>query len=250
MYENTVHPYVGFFILDEPILMINDLNLIEHILIKDFTNFKDRVPVVDPNIDSLGNKMLFFQKSHFWYTGRKRLSRSFTLAKMRSKFERMKNCAESMKNWIRKSLNSQKNTLEIKELFAKFTVDILSTSFYSIETNSFEKEDSPFIELTRRTANWQNLWQALQVIYLYLSPHFTRILKLKIMNEANSEFFRNIAWNLINSREKQDIKRNDLVDILLEIKKRENIRNKYSEGMYCSLKQYFTHLISLKRGYS
>ncbi|KAL3283380.1 hypothetical protein HHI36_006527 [Cryptolaemus montrouzieri] len=229
MYENTVHPYIGFFILDEPILMINDLNLIEHIFIKDFTNFKDRVPVIDPNIDSLGNKMLFFQKSQSWFTGRKRLSPSFTLAKMRSKFERMKSCTKSMENWMRKSSKSHENIFEVKTLFAKFTVDVLSTSFYSIETNSFEQEDSPFVELTRSIANWQNIWHAIQVTYLFLAPHFTRILKLKIINEANTVFFRNLAWDLMNEREKLNIKMNDLVDTLLDTKKNENIQNKYSE---------------------
>ncbi|KAL3283383.1 hypothetical protein HHI36_006530 [Cryptolaemus montrouzieri] len=227
IYKGTLEPYLGFFILDEPILLINDLDLIESILVKDFNQFRDRTTPKNEEFDPIGFKMSFFEKSPMWITARRRLLPLFTSSKMKSNFEQMKNSAKRMELAIRKSMETR-GDIEIKEMLNKVTVDILVNSFYSIETHSFEEKGSPFIGITKILFNWKAIWHALQITYLFIAPQFKRLLRYKVLDQEVTEFFKKLTWDLLINREEENVKRGDLIDILVDIKKSQNVTDEYS----------------------
>ena len=81
-------PYIGFYALDMPYLMIRDPELIKSVLIKDFNNFPDRINKCHRS-DVVGNMNLFLVKSPEWRYIRQKLSPVFTTGRLKKMFELM-----------------------------------------------------------------------------------------------------------------------------------------------------------------
>jgi len=69
--------FLGFYQMMEPVLLIRDPELINTILVKDFSYFTDHGFVMDPSTTVLGNS-LFFSNGQRWRTMRQKLSPGFT----------------------------------------------------------------------------------------------------------------------------------------------------------------------------
>ena len=80
--------FVGYFVLDQPQLMIRDPEMIKHVLVKDFNVFHDRL-VSASDDDIIGNENLFLVKEPKWRPLRQAMSKFFTSGKMRRIYDRM-----------------------------------------------------------------------------------------------------------------------------------------------------------------
>lgn len=52
--------FVGMYLFWNPVLVVNDLNLIKNILVKDFNHFHDRGITIDTDLEPLGGKIFIF----------------------------------------------------------------------------------------------------------------------------------------------------------------------------------------------
>jgi len=92
-------PYIGFFILDQPALLICDRELIKNILVKDFNYFANRNASADTK-DRLGYANLFFVHNPAWKTLRTKLSPFFTSGKLKKMFELLLECAKNLDTYL------------------------------------------------------------------------------------------------------------------------------------------------------
>lgn len=92
-------PYVGFYLLDKPCLMVRDRELIKNILVKDFNYFADRYGSPDTN-DRLGYCNLFFIKNPAWKLLRTKLTPTFTSGKLKKMFELMLECGKNLDTYL------------------------------------------------------------------------------------------------------------------------------------------------------
>lgn len=96
LYEETKElPYVGFYVLDKPFLLIRDRELVKNILVKDFNYFSDRYNTADPS-DRIGYANLFFIRNPTWKTIRTKLTPFFTSGKMKKMFDLMLVCVKNL----------------------------------------------------------------------------------------------------------------------------------------------------------
>jgi len=103
-YEQTKGlPYVGFFILDKPALLIRDRELIKNVLVKDFNYFTNRYSSVDIK-DRLSYANLFFVRNLAWKILRIKLSPFFTSGKLKKMFELMLECAKNLDTYLESRL--------------------------------------------------------------------------------------------------------------------------------------------------
>lgn len=96
-------PYIGFYVLDKPSLLIRDREIVKNVLVKDFNYFADRYGSPNPN-DRLGYANLFFLKNPAWKILRTKLTPIFTSGKLKKMFELMTECAKNLETYL-KSLN-------------------------------------------------------------------------------------------------------------------------------------------------
>ena len=81
-------PYLGFYVVDRPYLLLRDPELIKHVLIKDFSNFTGRVSD-SHKTDTVGKLNLFVLRNPHWKYVRQKLSPIFTSGRLKKMFELM-----------------------------------------------------------------------------------------------------------------------------------------------------------------
>ena len=105
LYNEYKHlPYLGIYAIDRPALMVNDLDLIKNILVKDAQFFQDRIITGDAKADPIFVQNLFTLKGETWRYLRHKMSPTFTSGKMKLMFHLVNACAKNLNRAIEASL--------------------------------------------------------------------------------------------------------------------------------------------------
>lgn len=106
---------------------------------------------------------------------------------------------------------------EIKDILARFTTDIIGTCAFGIECNSLEDEMAKFLEMGLKVFQ-QPRNSLLKQIIAVTYPEFARKIGVKTVRDDVSEFFLKIVRDVVAYRESNNVKRNDFMDLLLQLK--------------------------------
>ena len=97
MYRDHKHePYVGIFMCDKPALLVNDLDIIKNILVKDAHVFLDHNIETNEGVNPIWSNIMFGLKGETWRHTRNKLSPIFTSGKMKAMFHLVNNCAKQL----------------------------------------------------------------------------------------------------------------------------------------------------------
>jgi len=129
----------------------------------------------------------------------------------------MSKCADKLDEYIEK-LASKNESIECRELTAKYTTDVIGTCAFGIEMNALSDEDSEFRKMGREifTPRW---YKSVKNILREATPWFYNILGYILPQTKITKFFIRLTMDNINYREKNNIFRNDFIDTLRELKK-------------------------------
>lgn len=226
-YDEFETPYFGMFVMNTPHLIVKDPNIIKSILVKDFNYFQDRNLISDEKCDSVSSKMLFIVKNPEWRHLRTKMSPVFSSGKIKSMLSLINAAADEMVIYISKNLG--KNSLEAKELCAKYSTDVIASCAFGIDAHSFENEDAEFRVVGRKIfdKHWKT---ALRQTSYFLAPSLVKLLRLPFLDPSVSRFMREVFWATITNRENTNIKRNDLIDIIVKMKGQNNFGDNYKFG--------------------
>lgn len=75
-------PYVGFFKIRQPGVLIRDPEIIKDVLIKDFHYFEKNDAHIDEEVDPIGSKNPFLQYGERWKISRSQMSYCFSSGKV------------------------------------------------------------------------------------------------------------------------------------------------------------------------
>lgn len=106
---------------------------------------------------------------------------------------------------------------EIKDILARFTTDIIGSCAFGIECNSLEDKTAKFLEMGLKVFQQPRNSFAKQLIAVTY-PDFARKIGIRSIRDDVSEFFMKIVNDVIEYREKNNVKRNDFMDLLLQLK--------------------------------
>ncbi|XP_055711548.1 probable cytochrome P450 6a14 [Phlebotomus papatasi] len=118
---------------------------------------------------------------------------------------------------LREQFAKKKETIEIKNIFSLFTTDVIGNCAFGIECNSFKKPNTEFRRIGKRLFEFTFL-EAMRVIFSTMFQDFSRMLKMKIIKTDVAEFFMRFFKEIVEYREKNDIKRDDFLSLLMQIK--------------------------------
>lgn len=108
------HRFHGVYMFYQPILMINDPDLIRQVLIKDFNKFRDRGLYYNEKVDPLSGH-LFFLPGENWKKLRAKLSPIFTSGKLKQMFPLIKEIGDELVKTCDKMIKSS-DIVECKDL--------------------------------------------------------------------------------------------------------------------------------------
>ncbi|KAK7790754.1 hypothetical protein R5R35_012029 [Gryllus longicercus] len=209
-------PFIGFFTFTQPMIMINDLELVKTILIKDFSSFTDRNFSASAS-DPLQYHSMFTTKGQTWRNLRLKLTPTFTSGKMKKMFALIDACGQDLVKCLERELASN-GEAEIKEMFARFTTDVIASTAFGIDGKSLENTESIFRHYMRKTVI-MDLHQSLVVTLMFLFPSLVEKLGLKSTQPDVENYFRKTVWNTVEHREKTNESRNDFLDLMMQLRK-------------------------------
>ncbi|XP_054260788.1 probable cytochrome P450 6a14 [Macrosteles quadrilineatus] len=218
--------YVGLHTLRQPTLLILDLDLVKHILTKDFHNFVARN--FTPTTHEYISKHLFSLEGQEWKDMRTKLTPTFTSGKMKNMFILMEKCTQQLQDHI-ENVILKKGEFEVKDLIARLTTDIIATCAFGLEVNSIHDHDNDFFKVGQKIflPNRMNLFKFLMHSNF---PRISRLLKIDFFDPQISVLLMTVMKDTIEYRKKNNIIRNDFVDLLIRVKENKSLEDHDEES--------------------
>lgn len=218
----TRNKFGGIYLMHRPQLMIRDPDLIKAVLVKDFDHFHDHGFAFDEKIDPLSGS-LFMLSGSKWRELRAKLSPTFTSGKIKMMFHTVIKCGMELKEHLEKPAD-QGDMVEFRDVFAKYSTDIIASCAFGIECNCLKNPDAEFRKWGRRVL--EPTFDAIVRGLLYLLVPSVPM-SLGIANTPNdiTTFFRTLVHETVKFREQHSVNRNDFLQLLIRLKNKESLES-------------------------
>ncbi|XP_017468127.1 PREDICTED: probable cytochrome P450 6a21 [Rhagoletis zephyria] len=221
-------PFCGFFWFQRPAAFILDTKLAKAILIKDFNNFVDRGFYTNPEDDPLTGQ-LFLLDGHRWRTMRNKLSPTFTSGKMKYMFPTVLRVGEEFVRVVAADIEKDA-VLEIRDYLARFTTDVIGTCAFGIEVNSLKNPSDEFRVMGKRVFT-DLRYGRIGLALIQSFPKMCQRLHIKSTPDHITDFYMGLVRENIEYREKNNIRRNDFFDMLLDLKNNKMLKTEDGQMM-------------------
>lgn len=137
-------------------------------------------------------------------------------------------CGEEFQKLIGSSSEADR-PIEIRELAAKFTIDVIGSCAFGIQINALTDEESEFHRAAKklsRPSYKATLWRMLRTAM----PKLYKFLNVQVINPEVTRFFKNVVSQMLKQREEHGIKRHDFMDLLIELKNKGTLENEAGNG--------------------
>jgi cytochrome P450 family 6 len=145
---------------------------------------------------------------------------------MKMMFSLMSECAEQLQQYVDKPARNG-DILEMKEVMARFTTDVIGSCAFGLNCNSFTDSNSEFREMGKRLFEpsvASNLRRRLRT----LPPFLLKLLKpfhITVHPQEMINFFTGVVNDTINYREKNNVVRNDFLQLLIQLKNKGKVED-------------------------
>ncbi|XP_065366573.1 probable cytochrome P450 6a21 [Calliphora vicina] len=208
-------PFAGFYWFYRPAVFVTDMALIKQILIKDFNKFSDRGLFVNEEDDPLSGH-LFNLEGHKWRIMRSKLSPTFTSGKMKFMFPTVVKVAQQLELAFAKIVEKD-SKVEIRDIVSRYTTDVIGTCAFGLECNSLTDPQAKFHVMSKR-ALLENHLGNFGVAFRFSFPKLAKRLRMRDTVHEIEDFFMGIVKDTVKYREDNQVKRNDFMNLLLELK--------------------------------
>lgn len=220
------HKYGGVISVRRPLLILRDPDVIKQILTKDFNYFTDRGITVDEEGDPL-SAHLFNLGGEKWRQMRVKLTPTFTSGKMKGMFHLMKACSEELKRSLAQSAEKDK-IIEVKDVMARFGIDIIGSCAFGLDIDSINNPENEFRKISTKLLR-QNFRAIIRNILNSVIPGSSKILGLRSNPKEREDFFFKIVGDTVKYREKNNVERNDFLDLLIQIKNKGKVEDESND---------------------
>lgn len=209
-------PVFGMYFSVSKVVVITDLELVKNVLVRDFGAFHNRGVFFNEKDDPL-TAHLFAIEDDVWRNMRAKLTPTFTSGKMKIMFETLVKVAENMIGQLAKEPNL--NMIEMKDVLANFTTDVIGNIAFGLDLNSINDPDSKFREMGRNIFKSNSANVQLKILLMAAFRNVSRKLGMTLLPKDVSAFFMGTIRETVDYRLKNNIKRNDVMDLLINLKK-------------------------------
>lgn len=205
--------HAGIYLMTTPVYMPMDLDILKEVITKHFDHFDERGMFYNEKLQPV-TAHLFQLGGARWRRLRVKLTPTFTSGKMKMMFPAVVECTKP----LLESVEGNK-TVNMKEICAKFTINVIGSCAFGIECNSYKNTEFHYYG-TRvfKTDTKRALSRNIQLIY----PKIATWLSLLPFPQEVVDFFMNMITETVKMREESGQTRNDFIQLLIELKNKEN----------------------------
>lgn len=237
------HAFGGLYLMHRPQLLIRDPELIKNILVKDFDHFHDNTFEIDEKSDPLTGNLLMLNGQK-WKDLRVKLSPTFSSGKMKMMFQVLVDCGVELKEYL-ENFADKGDTLEMREVFAKFSTDVIASCAFGIQCNCIKNPDAEFRKWGKRVLE-PSFETTLRTMLYVLVPSIAITLKIPRTPKGITNFFRTVVRETVAFRETHSVERNDFMQLLIKLKNKESLEPDASSTQQneskCVLYEYVKNL--------
>lgn len=171
---------------------------------------------------------LFNLEGKKWKSLRAKLTPAFSSVKLKRMFYLLAECNEKFQKLIDASSRTDQ-PLEIRELAAKFTIDVIGSCAFGIQMNALTDEESEFHRAAKKLSKPSyktTLWRMLRTAI----PKLYKLLGVQVIDPGVTKFFKTVVSQMINQRQEHLVKRHDFMDLLIELKNKGSLENETGNG--------------------
>ncbi|XP_016937299.3 probable cytochrome P450 6v1 [Drosophila suzukii] len=231
-------PVVGIYLFHQPALLIRDLQLVRTVLVEDFVSFSNRFAKCDGRSDKMGALSLFLAKQPEWREIRTRLAPAFAGAKLKQMFSLMEEIGCDL-DWYLKRLtrdlrrgNAERGAIvSIKDVCDLYNTDMIASIAFGLRSYSLRNTQSEIGSHCQDLFR-PNVRRIIDLFVIFYLPKLVPLLRPKLFTEPHAEFLRRVIQLVIEERERGGDLRNDLIEMLLTLKKEADLQQD---------KSHFTH---------
>ncbi|XP_017046931.1 probable cytochrome P450 6d5 [Drosophila ficusphila] len=217
MYQTAKEPVVGLYLTLRPALLIRDAQLAHDVLVKDFASFHDRGVYVDEKNDPM-SASLFQMEGASWRNLRNKLTPSFTSGKLKAMFETSNSVGDKLIASMKAQLPEKgSKELEIKGFMATYAIDIIATTIFGLDIDSFADPNNEFQAISKKL-NRKNFEDIIRGAASFLYPGLEKFFVRIGWKQEATERMRELSHRTVDLREKNNIVRKDLLQLLLQLR--------------------------------
>jgi cytochrome P450 family 6 len=211
--ESKTHKLIGIYLFYRPFLLVNDPEVIQDVLIKNFQHFSDHGLYVDESYehDPLSNH-LFSLRGEKWKNLRIKLTPLFSPMMMRMMFPTFVTCAMRLKTFIGKHADSANNVIEFRDLFARYTTDVIASTAFGFENDSINEPNNEFRRIGQKVFQ-PSFKAAFRSLFTFLLPDLNKFVGVKTVDDEVESFMFRIVEEQIKFREQNNVQRNDFMQV-------------------------------------
>ncbi|XP_034230384.1 probable cytochrome P450 6a14 [Thrips palmi] len=214
--KSNGHKYLGVFLGRRPAFIVCDVDLLKTMMVKDFQYLTDRGLFFDRHREPL-SAHLFNLGGPEWKSLRAKLTPTFTTGKMKNMFYLVRACADQLDSFLAAE-TAAGGELEMAEVMAKFTTDVIGSCAFGVEANSLKDPDAQFRNMGRELFTIPR-WRAILFVLGETMPPLRRLLPVPLLSRNVSTFFTSTFNENVRYREQSGDQRHDFVDLLIQLKK-------------------------------
>lgn len=215
-------PVGGVYISLRPTAIITNLDLVKTVLVKDFNIFPNRGIYYNAKDDPISEHISNIEDEQ-WKRIRSKLTPTFTSGKLKVMFETIQVISDNFMRTIeRETSESAHGSLEIKEIMARFTCDVIGNVAFGIDCDSLNDKSAKFFDMAVKS---MDSFDFVQRLVLMGYKKLARAFRIKLTPSEVSQFYFDAVKSIVEHRSKDNTTRDraDLMNILIEMIKRGNI---------------------------
>ncbi|KOB75351.1 Cytochrome P450 [Operophtera brumata] len=214
-------PCFGAFYGTEPVLIVQDPELIKLVMTKDYYYFSGR-EVSKYTDHEVFTKNIFFSGGDRWKVTRQNLTPLFSSAKIKNMFYLIENCAHIYETMLDKYME-ESNVFEARGMMSRYTISGICSCAFGIDTQVMEKLDNnPFAKIAIGifdNSTYRGFKNNVRAIW----PAIFYGLGFKSFPVSIDKFFSELLTGIFEARGYKPSSRNDFVDLILNFKEKKYI---------------------------
>lgn len=132
-------------------------------------------------------------------------------------FELITEYADETSKLLLHKAKAGKLHMEMKDLFSRYTNDIIATCAFGLKVSSIAEPNNRFYLKSQKLTR-QSFWQAMKFILLVSAPRLAKMLKIKLFDDDFTNEFRSMILDTMNTRKAHNIHRPDMIHLLMQVR--------------------------------
>lgn len=210
----------GLWDMRTPRVLVRDLDLVKKLTVKDFDSFMDHKAILEADADEWLTSILVSMTGSKWREMRVTLSPAFTGSKMRAMFQLVVQVSQQLTEYLKEECLKSGNVLEydIKDVCSKYTNDVIALCAFGMKVDTLKDPENDFYK-TGADVMRPGFWAITRILAYRFFPKIAKALKIRLITDATRSFFSSMVLGSMQHRQEKNIKRPDMIHLLIEAKK-------------------------------